>query len=117
MKGVIRIVKYMSAFLFIFILFNTTKPYLSRYLLERNLESVAIFGTKHSLQETAELLMSNMRDKGYRFDEDNFVINKDDKNYVSINLAYVDEIKIFGQTIKQLHLTAEVSAREVKSSY
>ena len=116
MKGVIRIIKYMSAFLFIFILFNTTKPYLSRYLLERNLESVAIFGTKHSLQETAELLMSNMREKGYRFDEDNFVINKDE-NHVSINLAYIDEIKIFGQIIKQLHLTAEASAREVKSSY
>jgi len=117
MKSVNRIITYMIAFTLVLIVLNFVKPYWSRYWLERQMETVAVFGTKHDLHETVDLLMSKMREEGYRFNEEDFNINKDAKNSVSINLAYTDEIKIFGKPLKQLNLIAEVSARETKSYY
>jgi len=107
----------MIAFILVFILLNFIKPYWDRYWLERQLEIVAVFGTKHGFHETKDFLMNKMREEGYSFNEDDFVINKDEKNSVFINLAYTDEVEIFGRTLKQLQFTVEVSASEVKSSY
>jgi hypothetical protein len=117
MKIIKMIITYMVGITLIFILFNSVRPYWNRYWLERHMETVAVFGTKHGLSETVELLMNKMREEGYRFYEDDFIINKDEKNSVYINLAYTDEIKVFGKTLKQLDLIAEVSARETRSSY
>lgn len=117
MKNIKIIITYMTALILVFILLNSIKPYWNQYCLERHLETVAIFGTKHGLQETVDFLMNKMREEGYSFNEDDFVIDKDEKNRVSINVVYTDEIKVFGKTLKQLQLTSEVSASEVKSSY
>ena len=117
MKSINSIFVYLIAFILIFIILNFLRPYWDRYWLEKHLETVAVFGTKHGLNETLDLLMTKMGEEGYEFEEDDFVINKDEKNSVSINLAYTDDIKIFGKSLKQLQLMAEVSAREVKSSY
>jgi hypothetical protein len=117
MKIVNRIITYVFFFMFVLVLFNITKPYWNRYWLERHLETAAVFGTKHSLDETRDLLMSKMREEGYGFKEEDFVINKDEKNRVSINIIYTDEIEIFKKPLKQILLTAEGSAREVESYY
>ena len=117
MEIIKKIITYLAGITLVLILFNSVRPYWNRYWLERNMETVAVFGTKHGLTETAELLMNKMREKGYRFNENDFIINKDEKNSVYINLAYTDEIKVLGKTLKQLDLIAEVSVRETRSSY
>lgn len=117
METIKKVITYMAGIILVLILFNSVRPYWNRYWLERHMETIAVFGTKHGLNETAELLMNKMREEGYRFNENDFIINKDEKNSVYINLAYSDEIKVFGKTLKQLDLTAEASARETRSSY
>ena len=117
MKIVNRIIIYVFISVSVFVLFNFTKPYWNRYWLEKDLETVAVFGTKHSLNETMDFLMSKMREEGYRFKEEDFVIDKDERNQVSINIIYTDEIEIFKRPLKQLQLTAEGTASEVRSYY
>ena len=97
--------------------YSVIRPYWNRYCLERHIESIAVFGTKHSLHETTDLLMSKMKEEGYRFKETDFLIDKDEKNHVSINLTYTDEVEIFGKPLKKIRLNVGGSAREVKSFY
>ena len=117
MKKIYKIFKYMITFTIILMVVNYAKPYWNKYWLERHLESVAVFGTKHSLYETRDYLMNIVRAEGYSFKNDDFVIDKNEESRVSITLAYVDEVKIFGRPLKRLYLKADVSANEVKTSY
>ena len=117
MKAIYRIIKYVMVFSIVLILVNYAKPYWNRFWLEKNLETVAIFGTKHGLHETKSFLMDKIRTEGYSFNEDDFIINKDERNRVSINFAYVDEIRIFGKPLKKLQLSADVAANEVKTFF
>ena len=117
MKIIKKIITYVVGITLVLILFNSVRPYWNRYWLERHMETAAVFGTKHGLNETVKLLMNKMREEGYRFNENDFIINKDEKNSVYINLAYTDEIRVFGKTLKQLDLIAEVSAYETRSFY
>ena len=117
MKKICKIIKYVITFSIVLILVNYAKPYWNKYWLEKHLESVAVFGTKHTLYETRDYLMNIIRAEGYSFEKDDFIIDKDERNRVSINLAYVEEVKVFGKPVKKLHFKAGVSANEVKSSY
>jgi hypothetical protein len=51
------------------------------------------------------------------FKGDDFIIEKDENNKVSISITYADEISIFGLTLKELSFTAERSSYEVKEYY
>ena len=117
MKIFYKMIKCLFIFSAILVLVNYAKPYWNRYLLEKQLETVAIYGTKHGLYETKSFLMEKMKAEGYTFKEDDFIIKKDENNHVSIDFAYNDEIKIFGKLLKKLQLNGGVSAKEVKSYF
>ena len=55
-----------------------------------------------------------MKDEGFSFKGDDFIIEKDENNTVSIKLTYADEISIFGLKLKKLKFTVERSSYEVK---
>ena len=53
-----------------------------------------------------------MREEGYYFDGDDFVIEKDNNCRVAIRLDYVDEISFFGITLTELRFTAKGNSEE-----
>jgi len=117
MKSVIKIIHLGLAIFLICSILNVVKPYMGKYWLEMQLERVAVFGIKHNMSDTVNLLISKMRVEGYEFEEDDFVINKDKDNNVSISITFNDEIGVLGVTLKELTLHAEASALDVKSFY
>jgi len=98
-------------------LFNTVLPYWEKYWLERQLETCAVYGTKHSITKTKEMVFRKIKDEGYDFKEEDFIIEKDEDNSVSINIEYSDEIIIFGLTLTRLEFFVEAKAFESKGYY
>ena len=117
MKIVYKILSYTISIVLIWGLLNTIKPYWEKYLLERQLETVAIYGTKHNIYKTREMLVKEIREAGYDFKEEDFIIEKDEDNSVSINISYINEISVFGMTLKELDFVVDARASEVKTVY
>lgn len=91
------------------------RPYWDRYWFESDMETVAVYGTKHSIEETREFLKKEFEDRGNEFDQKHFHIEKDDKNTVSISITYPDKIRFLGVTLKELEFTVEVTEQETKA--
>ena len=117
MKIFQKILGYTLSLVLLWGLVNTVKPYWGKYWLERELATCAIYGTKHSITKTKEMVISKIKDAGYDFKEDDFIIEKDEDNNVSINIAYSDEINIFGLTLTRLEFFVEAKAFEAKGYY
>jgi hypothetical protein len=113
MKVVYKILSYTISVVLIWGLLNTIKPYWERYWLERELETVAIYGTKHSIYQTREMLVKKIREAGYHFEEDDFIIQKDENNFVTIYIEYSDTIRFFGRTLKHLDFIAEAKVFDI----
>ena len=97
--------------------FSTLRPYWNRYFIHRDMEAAAIYGTKHSEEDTLAFLVKKMRQEGRRFTERDFMIHKDPDRKVTITLQYTDQIGLFGFKVKDLHFTVTASAREIKEYY
>ncbi len=93
---------------------SAARPYWDKYCLELKLESASIYGAKNSLGDTRDYLDEIMRDEGYFFSGDDFVIEKDRNSRVAIRLDYVDQISLFGITLKELRFTAEGNSYDCK---
>ena len=93
---------------------SAARPFWEKYCLELQLEAASIYGAKNSLGDTRTFLDKIMREEGYYFSGDDFVIEKDKSSRVAIQLDYVDEISFFGITLKELRFTAKGSSQESK---
>jgi hypothetical protein len=93
---------------------SAARPYWDKYCLELQLEAASVYGAKNSLGDTRNFLDEVMRNEGYFFSGDDFVIKKDRNSRVAIRLDYVDEISLFGITLKELRLTAEGNSHDYK---
>jgi len=93
---------------------SAARPYWEKYCLELQLEAASVYGAKNSLGDTRTFLDKIMREEGYYFSGDDFVIEKDKNCRVAIRLDYVDEISFFGITLTELIFTAEGSSEEPK---
>jgi len=112
-----KIVSYAVLIALIWIAVSIARPYWHRYWIGQDIEAAAIFGTKNSVSDTRGFLTRKMRDAGRSFTGDDFKIAKDDKNNVTINLSYYDEIRIFGLTLTELEFTIEKSKSEVQEKF
>lgn len=115
MKDTIKV-----TFVFVFVLcaaLSAVRPYWNRYWLELQLEAVSVYGTKNSIEDTKNYLNEKMEDEGYDFRGEDFIIEKDKSNRVSIRVTYVDEISFFGVTLKELRFTAEGTSYEIKEPW
>ena len=63
------------------------------------------------------LLSKKMKEKGWTFRGEDFVIQKNRLNRVTISLDYDDEIRVFGVLLKELPMTVEKSVSEVESVF
>ncbi len=111
-------IKFFIVFFFVWCAFlSTARPYWNKYWLELQLEAASVYGTKNSIEDTRNFLSDKMEDEGFSFKGDDFIIEKDENNKVSIRLSYADEIRILGLTLKELKFTVERSSDEVKEYY
>lgn len=93
------------------------KPYWERFWVEKDVEVAAVYGTKNSVAETRRFLDKKMKMEGRIFRGDDFVIKKDRDNNVVISISYIDELRLFGYTLKELHFEVVEKAEEVTSHY
>jgi len=111
-------IKFFVVFFFAWCAFlSTARPYWNKYWLELQLEAASVYGTKNSVEDTRNFLSDKMEDEGFSFNGDDFVIEKDENNKVSIKITYADEISIFGLTLKELKFTVQRSSYEVKEYF
>jgi len=96
---------------------SAVRPYWNKYWLEQDLEAVAVYGTKNRLDQTRSLLLTKIEEGGYPVREQDFIIEKDSKNTVTITVRYSDGISIFGRELKELYFTVSATAREIKAYY
>jgi hypothetical protein len=97
--------------------FSTIRPYWNRYFIHRDMETAAIYGTKHGKEDTLAFLAKKMREEGRRFTERDFIIDKEPDKTVTITLHYMDQIGLFGLELKELHFTVTAWAAEIKEYY
>ena len=97
--------------------FSTIRPYWNRYFIHRDIETAAIYGTKHGKEETLAFLAKKMREEGRSFTGQDFIMDKDRDKKVTITLHYTDQIGLFGLELKELHFTVTASATEIKEYY
>ncbi len=90
-------------------------PYWNKYRISKDLEAAALYGTKHSIKETREFLSEKIKERGYDFKPEEFHIEKDENNTVSISWTYYDEISFFGFTLKELEFTLDVTEEETEA--
>jgi len=108
-------IKFFIIFFFAWCAFlSTARPYWNKYWLELHLEAASVYGTKNSIEDTRNFLSDKMEDEGFTFNGDDFIIEKDENNNVSIKLIYADKISIFGLTLKDLKFTVKRTSSEVK---
>ena len=95
----------------------TIRPYWQKYWLRKDMETAAIYATKHSAEATMALLGKKMKEEGRTFTEQDFDLSKDEKKKVTITLHYEDQIGLFGVELKKLQFTVVATANEIKEYY
>ena len=98
-------------------IFGTVKPYWDKYWIEKDMQEAAVYGTKHDQEKTRAFLDRRMIEAGRGFKGEDFLIDKNEENDVTIRIKYLDEIRVFGKTLKELEFALEASASEVKEYY
>ena len=92
MKKIINLIMFL---VFVWCVISSVRPYWYRYWSEKDLEAVAVYGTKHSLRETRKFLNKKMKDQDRDFKREDFIIEKDENNTVRVSITYNDKISIF----------------------
>ena len=109
-----KIIFYIVIIILILLAGSMIWPYWNKYLITSDLKAVALYGTKHSIEDTQNFLDKKIEEKGYAFDPEDLDIKKDENDTVSITLTYQDKISLFGIVLKELEFTVDVKQRFVK---
>jgi hypothetical protein len=92
-------------------------PYWTQHGIKSDLKAAALYGTKHSIEDTAKFLSEKLKERGYNFGPEEFYLEKDENNTVSISLTYQDEISVFGFILKKLEFTLDMTKRETEEFF
>jgi major membrane immunogen (membrane-anchored lipoprotein) len=112
-----RVFQYIIAIGVLIVALSAARPYWSLYWIGKEVEAAAVYGTKNRIDDTQDLLDKKMKDGGYRLRGKDFHIEKNAKNRVTITVQYKESISIFGIVLKELNLTVEKTASEVKDLF
>jgi|GEM_PF-716280 len=96
---------------------SAVHPFWNKYWLQKQMEGVAIYGTKNSVEDTREFLKKQIEGAGYHVNWDNVAIEKNEENDISIRMVYRDEIEIFGVSLKTFEFQMDAFAREVEGIF
>ena len=111
MKGTLKFIVLIAV---IILAVSAARPFWTKYWIGKEMEAAAVYGTKHSLEDTRKFISEKMKTEGYRFRGEHFQIEKDEKNRVTITLHYTDAVSVFGVKLKDVGFTLERRASEVK---
>ena len=90
-------------------------PYVNKSLIKAELKNAALYGTKHTIDDTYQFVSKELSKKKILFnDSDGLNILKDDNNNVSIQLNYQDRITFFGIVLKELDFELDVTEQDTK---
>ncbi|RPI80101.1 MAG: hypothetical protein EHM45_00215 [Desulfobacteraceae bacterium] len=89
------------------------RPYWDRYNIAMELEVVAIYGTKHEIDDIKKQIKMKISENDWPFEVADVIVKKNEDRDVEISITYPDKIKIFGFTVKSLEMTIEKEARYV----
>ncbi|MBW2616666.1 MAG: hypothetical protein JRD02_10890 [Deltaproteobacteria bacterium] len=113
MKTFSNIVKIAACIVFIWCVSSAAKPYWNKYWLGHEIRSAAIYGTKNSISDTRTFLIEKIKYDWPGFRGDDFFIEKDTNDNVTVGIEYCDAISVFGVSLKELEFTVEKTASEV----
>jgi hypothetical protein len=113
MSGAKKLVQFLFFLAFIWCSVNAARPYYDKYRLQLCMEAAAIHGTKNSIEDVRAFLDREMLSQGFGFEGEDFDIEKEENNHVTISLNYIDEIRVFGPLRKEIEMVLKASADEV----
>ena len=109
-----KIFSYVLLIAAIILAVSVARLYWDRYWIGKEIEAGAVYGTKHSIQDTRGFLSKKLDQAGYPFRQEDFKIEKDEKNRVTITLTYRDAVSVFGKKLKEVAFTVTKTVSEVK---
>jgi hypothetical protein len=112
-----KIIFYIISIGLILLIGSAIYPYWNRYLITSDLEEAALYGTKHSIADTEKLIGKKIEERGYAFDPENLLIEKDEDKSVTIGLTYQDKISFLGIDLKELEFTLDVTERFINPAF
>ena len=109
-----KIISILITIFIIVVILSSIRPYWDKYKLTKDVESAAIYGTKHSISQIEDFLDEKNVEADRDISLEDFIIEKDDKNTVTIDVVYIDFIRIFGVEILELEFEIEATAHEIE---
>jgi hypothetical protein len=110
-----KMMSYILVIAAVILAVSVARPYWDKYWIGKEIEVAAVYGTKHSIEDTRALLGEKMKESGYPFSPKDLEIEKDEKNRVTITLHYRDSVRVFGRKLKDLAFTVRKTVSEVKN--
>ena len=109
-----KIILYIILVGLILLIGSAILPYVNKYFINSDLEEAALYGTKHSIEDTQNFLDKKLKDSGLIFEPEKLSINKSEHNTVTIRLTYKDKMSFFSIVLKELEFKLEVKQMNVK---
>lgn len=109
-----KIILYVVSLGLILLIASGIWPYYKKYMIDTDLESGALYGTKHTIEDTQRFLIKKLKERRVDFDPENLYIDKNEYNTVKIRLIYQDRISFLGIVLKELEFQLDVTEKEVK---
>lgn len=113
MKSFSNIAKIAACIVFLLCIGSAARPYWNKYWLGHEIRAAAIYGTKNSISDTRKFLSEKIKNNWPGFSGDEFFIEKDENDTVTVGIEYCDAISVFGVRLKELEFTVEKTASEV----
>jgi hypothetical protein len=117
MESIKSFFKWVFFIAFLLVAFATIRPYWHKYWLQKDVDTAAVYYTKHSQEDTMALLGKQMKEDGRPFTGRDFNLSKDENDKVAITLHYTDHIGLFGVELKKLNFTLTSRVTGVKEYY
>ena len=115
MKSFSNIAKIAACIVFLLCVASAAKPYWNKYWLGYELRTAAIYGTKNSISDTRQFLSEKIKYDWPGFSPQDFFIEKDENDTVTVGIEYCDAISVFGVSLKELEFSVEKTASEVSA--
>ena len=109
-----KIILYIVSIGLILLIGSAIWPYGNKYFITSDLKKAALYGTKHSIEETQSFLNKELKKRSLIFKPENLSINKNENKTVTIRLTYKDKISFFGIVLKELEFKLEVKEMYLK---
>ena len=104
-------------FLIIIFIGSAVRPFWTKHWIREDMKEAAIYGTKNSIEDTKKFLTQKMNESGRNFVGNDFIVEKNENDTVTISITYMDKISFFGLEIKTFEFTLMEKAIEVKEMF